>query len=138
MHVKSWAFLLIIAVIACAAGADAQTAKRKRATKSKRAATTRTAAKPQPAAQPDAAAPAEPATEQTQSAQPKEAERITVEELKAKLAKNEPVFIIDSRSQGSYDSNETKIKGSVRIPMDEVESRLGEIPRDKNIVVYCT
>jgi 3-mercaptopyruvate sulfurtransferase SseA len=137
MHVKRWTVLLVIALIACAAGADAQTAKRKSATKSKGAATTQTAAKPQPAVKSDAA-PAESSTAETQSAQPKEAERITVEELKAKLAKNEPVFIIDSRSQGSYDSSETKIKGSVRIPMDDVESRLSEIPRDKEIVVYCT
>ena len=67
-----------------------------------------------------------------------EVQRITVDELKAKLAAKEPVFIIDSRSQGSYGNSEIKIKGAVRIPMDEVESRLAEIPRDKEIVIYCT
>jgi hypothetical protein len=82
------------------------------------------------------------AQQSTPSAAPQkpegEVDRITVDELKAKFAKKEPVFIIDSRGPGSYDSSEIKIKGAVRIPMDQVESRLSEIPRDKEIVVYCT
>jgi rhodanese-related sulfurtransferase len=69
---------------------------------------------------------------------PQEVERITVEQLKEKIDKNEPVFIIDSRSTGSYDGSDYKIKGSVRIPEGEIEARLAEIPRDKPIVIYCT
>ena len=69
---------------------------------------------------------------------PQEVERITVEQLKEKIDKNEPVFIIDSRSTGSYDGSDYKIKGSVRIPESEIEARLAEIPRDKPIVIYCT
>jgi hypothetical protein len=67
-----------------------------------------------------------------------EVARMTVEELKSKINKNEPITIIDSRSQGSYDATDSKIKGAIRIPTDEVESRLKEIPRDKAIVIYCT
>lgn len=67
-----------------------------------------------------------------------EVARMTVEELKAKIQKKEPITIIDSRSEGSYDATDTKIKGAIRIPTDEVESRLKEIPRDKPIVIYCT
>jgi hypothetical protein len=74
----------------------------------------------------------------SKAAAAQEIERITVEELKAKLAKREPVTIIDSRSSSSYESSEAKIKGSVRIASDEVEARLKEIPRDKEVVVYCT
>jgi rhodanese-related sulfurtransferase len=68
---------------------------------------------------------------------PQEIERITVDELKAKLAKREPVTIIDSRSASSYEAGDTKIKGAIRIAPDEVEARLKEIPRDKEVVVYC-
>lgn len=67
-----------------------------------------------------------------------EAERITVEQLKASIEKNEPVTILDVRSEGSYESSDKKIKGAVRILTDEIESRLKEIPRDKPVVTYCT
>ena len=65
-------------------------------------------------------------------------ERITVEELKSKITKNEPLTIIDDRSQGSYDASETQIKGSIRMTVDEIQSRLKEIPRDREIITYCT
>ena len=138
MNLRKWAFLLIAAVLTCAVAAEGQTRKAKQSTKSKSAAKIQPAAKPQTSPQTDTATPAEKAPEVAQAAQPAEVERISVEDLKEKLAKNEPVFIIDSRSQGSYDGSETRIKGAIRIPLDEVESRLAEIPRDKEIVVYCT
>lgn len=67
-----------------------------------------------------------------------EANRITVEQLKASIEKNEPVTIIDVRSEGSYESSDTKIKGSVRMQTDEIESRMKEIPPDRLVVTYCT
>ena len=73
-----------------------------------------------------------------QASEDADVERITVDELKAKIAKNEPVTIIDDRSEGSYESSETQIKGSIRITVDEIQSRLKEIPRDHEVVTYCT
>ena len=67
-----------------------------------------------------------------------EVERITVDELKVMLAENKPVTIIDVRSPSTYDATDTKIKNAVRIPLDEIEARLKEIPRDREIVTYCT
>ncbi len=63
-------------------------------------------------------------------------EKITVEELQAKLAKNEKLVIIDVRGS-DYDSSATKIKGAIRIPPAELAARLAEIPRDQEIVTYC-
>jgi membrane-bound lytic murein transglycosylase B len=82
----------------------------------------------------------ESATQETTAATAQDAdvERITVEELKDKIAKNEPITIIDDRSQGSYEASEIQIKGSIRITVDEIQSRLKEIPRDREIVTYCT
>ena len=73
-----------------------------------------------------------------QASEDADVERITVDELKAKIAKNEPLTIIDDRSEGSYESSQTQIKGSIRITVDEIQSRLKEIPRDREIVTYCT
>jgi hypothetical protein len=72
--------------------------------------------------------------------QPKvgEPERMTVEELKAKITRAEPVLVIDSRSSGSYDSSDKKIKGSIRMAMDDYEVHLKDLPRDKEIVIYCS
>ena len=67
-----------------------------------------------------------------------EVERITVDELKAMQANNQPVTIIDARAQGSYDASDSKIKGAIRMGLDVIESRLSEIPRDREIVTYCT
>jgi hypothetical protein len=54
----------------------------------------------------------------------REVGRISVEELKGKLARNEPVVIIVVRSEGSYNSSDKKIKGAIRM-------KLGEIARDR-------
>src|SRR5690349_9619591 len=127
MNLKKCALLLVAVMLAVAGGADAQRTKSKSKTKTTAGAT--------PAAM--ASQPSQPA-QATEHKTEGEVPRITVDELKEKLAKKSPVFIIDSRSQGSYDNSEMKIKGSVRIPADEIESRLKEIPRDREIVVYCT
>ena len=59
-------------------------------------------------------------------------ERITVDDLKALLARKTPVTIIDVRSNITE-----KIKGALHIPLGEIEARLGEIPRDRAIITYC-
>ena len=69
---------------------------------------------------------------------PSEVERITVEELKEKIAKGEPVVVLDVRSGASYDSSDQTIKGARRIAPDEIEKHLQELPKDREIVTFCT
>ena len=133
MNLKKCALLLVVAMLVLASVANAQRTKSK--SKAKKPSKATDAAPAKPADQPSQATQTPPAAEHKEES---EIPRITVDELKEKLAKNAPVFIIDSRSPGSYDNSEIKIKGAVRIPMDEIESRLSEIPRDREIVVYCT
>jgi rhodanese-related sulfurtransferase len=45
------------------------------------------------------------------------------------------VFILDVRKQEEYD--EGHIIGSTLIPVQELEARLNELPRNKKILVYC-
>lgn len=45
------------------------------------------------------------------------------------------VFVLDVREQWEYD--EGHIPGVTLIPMDEVASRLSEIPTDKEVIVTC-
>jgi 3-mercaptopyruvate sulfurtransferase SseA len=61
--------------------------------------------------------------------------RITTVELRAALDRGSAI-VIDTRPLESYKQNH--IKGSISIPVDEVANRIGELPRDKMIVTYCS
>lgn len=64
-------------------------------------------------------------------------EFITPEELKTKMAKNEPVAIVDLRSQGSYEQSDKTIKGSLHTRVRKVANRLRELPRENEVITYC-
>jgi len=64
--------------------------------------------------------------------------RITAQELKAKIDKGEDILIIDVRTGFDYERSKIKIKDAVRISIVRIEEKAGELPRDKEIVTYCT
>lgn len=64
--------------------------------------------------------------------------RITVEELKAKLGGNAPVYVLDVRTGASYDGSPYRIPGDIRSMFGELRERTKHIPRDAEIAVYCT
>lgn len=43
--------------------------------------------------------------------------------------------LVDVRTPGEFASGHAE--GARNIPVDEVEARMGELPRDKPVVVYC-
>ena len=45
------------------------------------------------------------------------------------------VFLVDMRDAGSY--RRAHIRGAVNIPTGELRSRIGELPQDRLIVLYC-
>lgn len=65
-----------------------------------------------------------------------EVPRISPEELKDRLDNGEAILIVDSRPTSSFETQH--IAGAISVPIDEVESRLDEFPRDQEIVFYCT
>ena len=69
----------------------------------------------------------------TSSQEPDGGARVSVEEFKTLLARNASVLVLDVRG-GEIDR---KIKGAVHIPLDQLEARLGELPREREIVTYC-
>jgi rhodanese-related sulfurtransferase len=62
---------------------------------------------------------------------------ITPEELKTKIANNEPVAILDLRSQSSYAQSDKTIKGSIHTKVRNAASRLRGSPPDKEVITYC-
>jgi len=67
-----------------------------------------------------------------------ETKRITVGEVKKRMDRGEPVFIIDTRSPGDWEESDAKLPGARRIHYQQLEEHLDEIPRDRLIVPYCT
>ena len=61
--------------------------------------------------------------------------RITVPELQQLLAKGQAI-VVDVRNQPAFD--QAHIRGAKLIPTTEVAARIGELPRDKIIVTYCS
>jgi rhodanese-related sulfurtransferase len=61
---------------------------------------------------------------------------ISVDELDQSLKGSaDQFFVIDLMSKEDFAANH--IPGAVNIPVEELNSRLAEIPKDKNIVVAC-
>ena len=63
------------------------------------------------------------------------APEITKEELREKLENKADVIVVDVRSKASYDKSH--IIGAISIPLGEIEKRHEELPKDKEIILYC-
>ena len=63
--------------------------------------------------------------------------RITVDELHRMLETGENPVILDLRSLAEVERNPLMIRGARHMTMDEVQLRHEEIPRDRDIVLYC-
>jgi membrane protein DedA with SNARE-associated domain len=64
--------------------------------------------------------------------------RITPEELARKLEAREEVVIVDLRHDLDFAADAVVIPGALRIAPEDIESRHAEIPRGREIVLYCT
>jgi len=66
------------------------------------------------------------------------ANKITVEDVRARLDRGEDIFFVDTRNPKAWGEAETRLPGAIRVPADQVEQHLADIPRDRTIVTYCT
>jgi membrane protein DedA with SNARE-associated domain/rhodanese-related sulfurtransferase len=64
--------------------------------------------------------------------------RISVDEVKAALDRGERPFIVDLRHMLEFVVDPRTVPTAVRISPDELAVRNAEIPRDRDIVLYCT
>ncbi len=64
-----------------------------------------------------------------------DAPRISLEDAKKDFDK-ENVLFIDTRAEAAYKVEH--IKGSINIPLNSVEARYKELPKDKKIIAYCS
>jgi membrane protein DedA with SNARE-associated domain len=64
--------------------------------------------------------------------------RITQDELKRDLDSGKAVFVVDLRSALEVAATPFVIPGALRIAAEELEARHQAIPRDRDVVVYCS
>jgi len=62
--------------------------------------------------------------------------RITPEELRDRLDAGEDLFIVDLRSRVEEESS--MIPGATWIPAEDITARHEEIPRDRDIILFCS
>jgi hypothetical protein len=63
--------------------------------------------------------------------------RIDVETAKTMLDSG-TALMLDVVASHVWPSMTRTIQGSIRIPPEDVEKRIGELPRNKTIITYCT
>ena len=63
--------------------------------------------------------------------------RIDAETAKAMSDAGE-ALIVDVVASHVWPSMTRTIQGSIRIPPEDIEKRISELPRDKTIIAYCT
>ncbi|MDR4478904.1 MAG: VTT domain-containing protein [Nitrospira sp.] len=64
--------------------------------------------------------------------------KISVEELKARLDAGEAISVVDVRHPLALELDPETIPGATNFTLEELEHRHHEIPRDRDIVLYCT
>lgn len=64
--------------------------------------------------------------------------QILPEELKSQIDAGEEVTIVDLREEGDFNLNPQLIPTAIRMTPQEIERRHEELPKDKEIVLYCT
>ncbi len=65
-------------------------------------------------------------------------DRITPEELRSKIESGEPLAIVDLRHPLDFLPSPQLLPGAIRIAPEQIEQRHQEIPRDREIILYCT
>jgi membrane protein DedA with SNARE-associated domain/rhodanese-related sulfurtransferase len=66
------------------------------------------------------------------------ASRLEPEQLKQLLDAGEPVYIVDLRHPLELLPDPFMLPGALHFSPDEITKRHGEIPRDRDVVLYCT
>ena len=58
--------------------------------------------------------------------------------VKAALDRRESIVFLDARSPSSWAASDRQIPGAIRLPLDEVRAHADALPRDREMVAYCT
>ena len=64
--------------------------------------------------------------------------KITVDEARQRIQAGERFVFLDTRNPHAWAQSDLTLPGALRVPVDEFDKHLSEIPKDKPLVTYCT
>ncbi len=64
--------------------------------------------------------------------------RISVEELRRLMDEGKEPVIVDVRSPSAYRFDPRRIPGALRLELDNLDSGFASLPREREIILYCT
>jgi membrane protein DedA with SNARE-associated domain/rhodanese-related sulfurtransferase len=64
--------------------------------------------------------------------------RITVEELRSLIERGKQPVVVDVRSEVAREADGRFIPGALAMGVGEIDARLRELPKDRDLVFYCT
>jgi rhodanese-related sulfurtransferase len=67
-----------------------------------------------------------------------ETPRITVQQLKQRMDAGEDFTLIDTRNPQAWAESDTQMPEASRVPANELEQHLSQIPKSRAVVTYCT
>ena len=67
-----------------------------------------------------------------------ETTRVTVDEVKERMDRGEMFTFVDTRNPKAWAESDEKLPGAIRVPADELEQFLDQIPRERSVITYCT
>jgi rhodanese-related sulfurtransferase len=62
---------------------------------------------------------------------------ITPQVLKKNMDENRNIIVLDVRRSADYEADKEMIPGAIRRNPEQVDHWVQEIPKDKDVVVYC-
>lgn len=64
--------------------------------------------------------------------------RITPEDLMRMITAGDPISVVDLRHELEVENDRVKLPGAIWMTLDEIEIRHLEIPRDREVILYCS
>lgn len=64
--------------------------------------------------------------------------RVYPQTVKAVLDHGKSIVFLDARSPSSWAASDRQIRGAIRLPLEEVRAHADALPRDREMVAYCT
>ncbi len=64
--------------------------------------------------------------------------RISPEELLEKMKRGEEIVVVDLRGSAEFEVEPSRVQGAIHMLPEELDARNQEIPRDRDVILYCT
>ena len=64
--------------------------------------------------------------------------RIGIDELRKRMQAGEDIVFIDTRNPQARAQSDVMLPKAIRVPADDLDEHIYEIPKERTIVGYCT